>query len=506
MFEEPIYNTPLNSPENTIGIITGTGTAIADSSANAFSTFNSNLNIVWQVRGIASFTQEFLWNTGEIPLTWYRIQGCCKYPTPLGSGIAVDGNGTPLPGGCEVIGIETDDTECTGALGKQQFIQNVLARGLDDLCNILTESRLNWEICSIKKYSRPADGRLVSPEDQCNTLTEVPFSQLPSCLPFTINTDVVIKMKITTFTIDSMMVYTASGGAFTGGSADMEVFGAATPTQTFFEYYPDGGTTSTGGSADVTSSWQSELITTMGISTTVESLEAVFGTTFNDPTLAPLTQTISTACGTCSNMPLILYFFHNINSGSGILTNFMQRNGILFPSPLVMYYSARLKSWVANLHMIGTSDDNMTTETWRFTFEWACQNQISGANLGSSLWKFSMLAVRENQSSKLDFDTRLMLVFPPEQICSGTSNLGFDFSFNMNTVTKFVNSSLGVVPNIILLMDNVGLFASKYWATNPNLNIRLSQSSSPIIVQRQDISSIFPTVVPPEATTPFITR
>lgn len=451
--------------------------------------------IEWQTRAAIEINKEFQWNTGLLPLRWFRVQGCCQYPTPAGSGdpnILPSLPNPPLPGGCPTIGIQTDDDKCVGATGRQQFIQNIFARSLSDLCNQLTESRLNWEICSIKQWSRPADSADVSPSDQCNTLTEVPFQDVVECLPFSIHTDGIVRMGITTYAIDAIFKYEGTGGALTGGEAETEIWGGSTPTQSFFEFISSGDICLTGGEAETDTSWQVDFLTTMGMSTVIERVEAVFSGSDTGPALDLPPDSTGTACGTCDSMPTLLYLHYNL-ANDNILTNFMHRNGLELPNPLPMHYSSRLQSWVANHHMIGTGDTNMgTLESWRFTFEWACLNEIAGSEFGSPSWKFSMLVVRKNEATGLDYDTRSMTVFPPDQLCSGSQNLGFDFSFSINTATKFVGNDLEIVPSSVLLTDNIGLFKSKFWTKNPKFNIRLSKSDVATAVQRQDIYPIFP--------------
>jgi len=449
-----------------------------------------DLELQWQTRATIEIDKEFSWNTGLLPLRWYRVQGCCVFPTAAGDGI-----GAGQPGGCDITGIQTDDNSCVGATGKQQFIQNLVGSSVSDICQQLTDSRLNWEICSIKQWSRPADGRIVPPDDQCNTLTEVPFCEIPECLNFCIHTNSITNIGVTTYVIESFASYIASGGAVTGGEALTSIVGGGGTEQSFFEYFPDGGEVLTGGEALTSSSWENELLTTIGVTTYVENLEAVFGAGTEGPVLELPTIVIGTSCGSCDSMPVVLYLFHNL-SNENVLVNYMQRNGLELPNPLPMHYSLRLQSWVANFHMTGTSDDNLgSTETWRFSFEWACVNSFGGDELGSSSWKFSMLVVRKNEFSGIDFDTRTVVIFPPEQICLTSQNLGFDFSFKLNTVTKFVSNDSDVVPNMTLLTDNIGLFKSKFWAKNPNFTIRLSKGIATNAVQRQDIYPIFPQVV-----------
>lgn len=460
-----------------------------------------DLDVQWQTRATIEIDKEFYWNTGTLPLRWYRVQGCCVFPTGAGDGV-----GGGQPGGCDITGIQTDDIKCVGATGKQQFIQNLVGSSVSDICQQLTDSRLNWEICSIKRWSRPADGRLVEPDDQCNTLVDVPYCEIPECLNFCVHTNSITNIGVTTYVIESFVSHISSGVVITGGQAITSIVGGVDTNQSFFEYVSDGGEVLTGGEALTSSSWDNDLLTTIGVTTYIENLEAVFGSGTEGPVLDLPTQLIGTSCGSCDSMPLVLYFFHNLSNES-VFANYMQRNGLEMPNPLPMHYSARSQSWVANCHMTGTSDDNLgSTETWRFSFEWSCISSLGGEELGSSSWKFSMLVVRKNEYSGIDFDTRALIVFPPEQICLTSQNLGFDFSFKFNTVTKFVSNDSDIVPNTTLLTDTIGLFKSKFWARSPNFTVRLSKSNISNGVARQDIYPIFPQSLGEGATTPFITR
>lgn len=459
------------------------------------------LEIEWRQEGSLTVSKSFEWNLGLQPLRWYRVQGCCEFPTAQGSG-------TGLPGGCDVIGIETDDDSCAGALGRQQFIQNVVAHNVADVCNQLTESRLNWEICSIKEWSRPADGRLVDPDDQCNTLHEVPYCDIPECMRFCIDTDAVIHMGMSVSVLDSINFYRGSGNVTFYGTSPSRIVGVTQPVQSFFSYESDGGTIVFSGSGEVSSSWDDVLVTTMEATVYIDSIEVIFGSGSDAiiPTISLTGQPVSTNCGLCTGMPSLIYMHHNIVNDN-VLVNYLQRNGLNFPNPLTLRYNSKIQTWSANHHLIGTSSDNLgDDESWRFTFEWSCVDSISGDDAGSYLWKFSMLAVKKNETTGFDTDTRLFMAFPPDLICDSISNLEFDFSFSLNTLTKFVDNDYNVAPNMVLLTDSIGLFKSKFWSKNPNFNIRLSKNKDNISVQRQNIRPIFPTAFREDATSPFITR
>jgi len=461
------------------------GEVVTSGAADTVQTYFIELDIEWQVKTVLNVEKSFSWDVGIQDLRWYRVQGCCKYPTAAGDGIDAG-----ISGGCDIIGIETDDAGCTGALGKQQFIQNIVASGLSDLCQKLQDGGLRWEICSIKRFSKPADLRLANLEDDCNTLTEVPFCQIPACLDFCIQTDAIINMRMEV-TVQTSFIYTGSGGAETSGSAITSTTGVAGSSS--YEYESEGGEVVTSGSAITGTSWNTNLLVDMVMDISIDGEEATFSINPDAPEIPEITSTVSTNCGTCTDMPMILNLSHNL-SKTGNLIEFLQRNGLVIPDALKMHYNHRLQSWVANYHLNGIGDDNLNSqEQWKFSFEWACVNQFAGVDFGgTSYWKFSMLVRRYNTTVGTDFDTRLVIIFPPGKFCNGNQSFAFDFSFKVNTITHFVENDV-VALNEIVLVDNIGLFKSKSWTKNPLLRLRLTRSEEISTAKYQDIYPIFPT-------------
>jgi hypothetical protein len=455
-------------------------------SAAATDSFFFDQNIIWQTRAAFILDQQIFWNTGLLPLRWFRVQGCCRFlnPNPLGGPAGTGGQ----PAGCAVGPLQTDDKNCAGGVsGKMQSVQNVLARTPKEVCEQLTASGNTWDVCSLKVYSIPASGGATP--DQCNVLTEVPFEQIPECMALALHTLGAVQMDMRVKGLDYIQVYEGSGTAYTFGSAP-----ASSPQNvgTPGWNYIGSGTVLTGGSASAVPSWKSELAVPMKMRASLAALEVVFGTVVQTGALPVVPATVGTACGTCTSLPVTIYLHHNLMNG-GVLVNFLQRNGLSMPSPLTMRYNRRTGSWIANFHLRGLGDDQTSTESWRFSFEWSCTSLIDGQDFGTPSWKFSVLAVRRNSNAGSDFDTRFMVVFPPD-ICSTVQNPGFDFSFSLDTHNVFVSTDpdLAITSDLIVLSDNIGLFKSQFWAVNPDLQIRLSHDSSESATQYQDISSIVP--------------
>lgn len=498
----------LTSTGKTLLVYVGGGTLYFDGSGDSSFKINFLFEFDWKTRATVEFTKVFSWNTGRLPQRWYRVLGACKYPTAEGSGNPAVYPGLPnppIPGGCQVMGIETDDSLCIGASGKQQFVQNLLGNSIADICSQLKKSGLKWELASIKRWSKAADS---TDPNECNKLLEVPFRDIPECIEYTLFSDNIVRIGVSTFIVDTIISYTGSGEILFSGESDYSsdgVEGGPLPGQSSLVYVSSGGEIVFSGSGESSSTWETEFIVPVGASVTLENLEAVFGVT---PTaeLSAIAGTVNTACGTCDAMPQSLFMHHNLE-GDNLFLQFVNRNGLIVPNPLSLNYSSKLKSWLGNFHLYGQGNDNLgSDESWRFTFEWACFDEFAGDDLGGSSWKFSMLAVRKNEFTGLEIDTRSLLIFPPDEICKITQNLGFDFSFTLNTSTKLVTNDFNISASTTLLNDKIGLFKSKYWIRNPNLNFRLSRNDSPITLSRQDLSGILPSSNSLNVNNAFVTR
>lgn len=462
-------------------------------------------SVYWDLNQYVFVDKTFAWVSGEQPLRWYRVQGCCAFPTAAGSGLP---GGDQFPGGCDVIGIQTDDTKCVGATGQQQYVQNILARTVSDVCIELTRQKSKWQVCSIKRWSRPADPTLSDPAtDECNELTEVPYNDIPECLPFTLQSDTITFIAATTIISEAFVRYDCACTPPDFESVDpslcgeIEVYGdgryyiksgAPTPTTVIYKYFANGGMILTGGSAESDPSWNSDLVTDIKFTSFIDNEELVFTAVDEGAPIVQPTGTIATACGTCTSMPNQFYMQHNIVNPS-VFYNFLQRNSLTMPNVLPMTYNRKVQMWTSNQHFVGVSDDNANNESWRFSFEFGCPNQIGGESLGKGAIKLSLTVVRKNLTTGIDFDTRLLILFPADDFCASIRNFSDDFVFRLDTKTNYVLSDGLVVPQSVLLYDKIGMFKSSYWAQNPALTIRMSRTSEGVKVDRKDISGIFPT-------------
>ena len=425
--------------------------------------------IRWNTYSNFYVEKKFSWNTGDLVLKWYRVQGCCSSATK---------NENPS-GGCDIINFQIEDPTCVGASSQQQFIQNIAANSLTDLCNQLTNSGLRWEICSIKKFSLPADLRGVD-VDQCNTLTEVPFCEIPECIEFCMKTNSIIYIKARAW-VEQVFVYESEGGEETLSS----VSEITAPEDAIGFYESTGGEVVLSSESEFSSSWSNNLTISIKGFASVAFEEILFGESVA-PEITQSTATVFTNCGLCDSMPLTLHLNHNL-SKAGELVDYLKRNGQEIPSSIPMHYNSKLKSWLGHYHLFGIGESKNGQEKWNFLFSWSCDS-----NMGDNYWRFSSLITRTDLAEGTDYDTRLIIKFPPDQICSYSQNFSFNFTFDVNTFTKFVDNNFDLALNEIMLYDKIGMFKTKNWLKDPILRMVVSKSSKTIDTQYKDIAPIFP--------------
>jgi len=247
-----------------------------------------------------------------------------------------------------------------------------------------------------------------------------------------------------------------------------------------------------GGGAGIISSYRPTDDINMGIGAHIETLEVNYSIDgLKAPPIAPLTQTVNTSCGECNQVDLKLNFKHNLEFGAKF-REFLKRNGYTVPQSFPLFYNKRLNSWQGTLHYSGIAADNLNNlESWRINVDWSCTSKYANDDFFSSVWKFSLLFTRRNTTTNLDFDTRLLILFPSEEICLTADRDGLDFSFQFDTRRQTVSTRENIFVNVVNLYDNIGLFKNNYWFSN-KLNIRISEDYVKDNLNKTDITFIIP--------------
>jgi len=436
--------------------------------------------ISWNVDNKISITSSLVWDVGLGVQKWYRVQGCCIFPTAQGSGAGI--SGPSYPGGCDVSNFQSNDTSCIGAAGKQRFVQNILATNVADVCRQLNNYNMKWQVCAMQVYSNPAGPS----KDACNVLIDVPFSSYPECIEVSVHTNSFIKITYSDY-VYFVFVHSGSGGLIASGNASFDVSGPSISIlgDSKFNYAGSGGI-SYGGEAVVDSSWKELIDVQIEFDFYVILVEAMPSMKESVSSLRGVSSMISTVCGACTSMPSTIYTYNNIDK-SYVVSRFIDKNSINFPSYFPMYYNYLLKSWTSNYQVSGYGDSGI--ENWNFVFSWSCLNQ-KAEEYSSPYWKYSISINRS--FSKMSFDTRIIVTFPPQELCRLINNLSIDFSFSLNTLTNYIDNSIIDVTDYVIFSDRIGIFKDAIWTTDPWLDISISRNILNSQNQKIDLSPLLP--------------
>ena len=183
--------------------------------------FLTDLTCLWRINARITRDMTFLWNTGRLPLFWYRVVG--KQSAKC----------EPLQPCC------------------QKIVTNIFARTPAELCDKLRARRFQFRIDSVQRFERPAENSQIVNDDGCNDLIPVEICEVPACAEFCVDHEPFVFMGIETrVQVDSFFSYEpTSSTVYTGGSASV-VLVRNVPD---FPYEAEGGITM-GGTVDYISS------------------------------------------------------------------------------------------------------------------------------------------------------------------------------------------------------------------------------------------------------------
>jgi hypothetical protein len=433
----------------------GSYSAVVSLSVDLFTNYSINNEI--------DVDASFFYSVGELPLYWWQIEGYVWPP---------------------------DDTRCLGitpSTERQNFIQTILARTPKEVCEYFDRENRNWQIVSVKRFTQPADAFLADQTDNCNQLYQINAI----CPNFTISNRPLIQIGAKVRVSQLFKRYTGSGGATFYGQADASIIsGGVTPTASSYSYASSGFVVTTGGSADSESSFDVSYVTYGGVKVLLDEY-ILFGLG-TAPLLPVPADLVETACGTCIAFPLNLYIEDNLENPS-IFANFLRRNAFEMPDLMKVSYSNRLEFWSQSQHFTGLSTDSSAEELWRVQYEFGCTSNYDGETGSYPLLKFSILITKKNLTTNATSDTKVLVYLPPEQVCNIIRNFSQDLIFQVNVRTQNLTNINNITAESVLIMDNIGIFSSTYWASNPNLEIRITAIDTTTTVNTVDIFPIFPT-------------
>ena len=389
-----------------------------------------------------SFSKEFTWKTGNLSSYWYQVRGCCKSTFQN------------LPGsGCPPI--RTDDAKCDSV--PTTYFQTILSNSVSEICQELTDNNWNWQLCSVKKWSRPAENLYVDPNDECNVLEEVSFKDVPECVSL-ISNNVYFNFK---FTMKAYPLNPGSGfisfsnGLLPAGTTTYRCTGCTTSFMA-----PEEDVVFTKNDVEPTATPTSTPFPTETpiLTPTPTEYRFVDVSLIND--LVVPVPYVNSQCPGCNQIPSKLYFQNNlINLGS--FSNFIYLNNNEFNNKFELVHSKLSDSWSKKFYYESSS------EKWYVSFDLACIN----VSLAAYYWKFAMTF--KKSSSGIDLDSKLVVQIPSEFVCAYSTK--FEFKFNFDVINKYLFTNINYFGDNFVFYDKIGLFNSKYWTNNPKAIISIRE-------------------------------
>lgn len=111
------------------------------------------LNTTWRVRQTVTGVLNTTWQTGSRPPSWFRVTGKCR------------------PNACPPVA----GPACIPELAKRNFVVNVLARNVSEVCEKLVAMEFRYPVAAIEQFSTPAfrSDFTAGTDTSCNALSDV---------------------------------------------------------------------------------------------------------------------------------------------------------------------------------------------------------------------------------------------------------------------------------------------------------------------------------------------
>lgn len=422
-----------------------------------------------------------------------------------------------------------------GCAEPSRMVIMVMARNLVELCDKINTYNIVGKIESIKRFSTPAysqDRAFAEDYDpDCNQLIDVTEDLVSignACSSYFLDFDDLIadassemSLEPIDFGLDSVASFTMSGAfnptlvrnesthylmpfggsvSFGGGSSLSLLIndfiapftggptfsGQLSPKTTYKVTF--GGTLSFGGRFEQTNV-DEEVSADVDSDMEILYLKANYGIIDAGDLTSSASSFVQTDCCSDSNTPLVLELTHNLDKAN-VLSQFLLRNGYRLDNPVKITYNTITKLWQGNQNFVGrtTSADNQL-HAWNLIFEFGCisdATSLLGGLDNQKIWKLSINIFSKNRTNSTDFNSKIVLFYANDTVCR--NSIPVSFSSSLNVITKVATPpSAQLMP---VLYDEIGLFKSKYWQSNPDLLLNVFKIAplSPTVVTYPEIT------------------
>lgn len=408
--------------------------------------------------------------------------------------------------------VESDCTYVNGQTCNARYLNLVFATSVDGVCTELTRQGWTYPIKSLKKYTKPVykseELALIQKGLYDDTIppeyVEVPFCQEPSCYDFCVKYLVRengAKFVMYGGTGPSFVV--GSGTVFTYGSALVKLksslrryFPTGNPPVTISghavvstanvaetRYYSGSGVISLGGTNQITNDIGERDMLFSGKMNLEE-----FTPSYTTPSNFEITsgqqltvQSSSTNINQCNciNLSRRLSLQTNLDTASDF-TSFLTRNGLSFDPDLVFYYDDYSGKYTYSTYLsgIGSQSSGLSTgaaqpESWTISCDISCSNDLDNFD-NDKIWVLNIFVQRKSLyvgTTYKTLDCSLQVWIPSAYFCPTNKSRQIYFSLQLNVKTKTCLANASVLLQNVFLNDQIGLFNSTGWLSNPVLVI-----------------------------------
>lgn len=397
------------------------------------------------------FIKQFRWSLGINPQYWYQVTGCCK-----NSSVSEDLDSDGTVDACPPI---NTDQNCRN---KSQYFQVILADSVENVCETLKDNNWDWKICDMRRWSRPAENLYVDPFDDCNLLEEVSWQDIPECF----------SLNVQEYVFEAIGFNTSVRECCIGIDCDDYSCEASVivPVKNFNK---EDITVASTDNCDSDVDFCENIDINFLMSATVTSVS--FSESFYEQ-YQPTLNNVIVSCKNCSGLSNILYVDNNLNS-LNYFSSFLFKNSYEISDEAPMIYNKSTNIW----SNIFNYRDKFNSDYWKVFFSFGCSGELDS---DFYYWKFSMNFIKTNDLGTTE--TRMLVSIPSDFVCKYSKD--YILSFEYNLLTKYLFINYETYYDNFYFVDNIGLFDSSYWESNPKIKINVTQGKIKNRINRKTIN------------------
>ena len=454
---------------------TGSGTILLYGSSEVTISLNLFLPINYRIQKTLTRFLPINYQVGRKVYYAYRIEGECLPIKKCGDAPFVN----------EAI-------ECP-----VRSIQTIIATSVQEVCRKLVDQNWIWPIKRFQKYSKPVykiDEEYLKQyglyNEECIIFEDQPFCNFNDCIDFCADYLVEQVMIMEDNAILTDNTYVGSGIIFVSGRAktvttaynyigqgSITMFGIAPFSVSVgviqTRHYVGVGLIELNGEAPAGDSNVGTYDQAMIMIPEVENYKIIYASTKGLPINTTDLNTNLTICE-CRNIQSRFILMTNLNKNS-IFTNFLASNNLLFSKNILMKYNySRFSFFYNQQYSIGRP----STEQWIINLSLISDVDNNAASPNRYKWFFNLHFLnRKRIGSSGNFDNseaNVRVWIPSQVLCPESNYKNMDFTLAINVKNETCIANGNILINNVFVNDNLGIFTSGDWQSDPILRITYS--------------------------------